>query len=368
MNLLYTEIEEDLRASVRAVLTDHCPPSAVLARLESDSSYDASLWELLASLGALGLHVPEEHGGQGASLRETAVVLEELGRFTAPVPFLGSAVLATTALVACESDLVASLASGTTVGALAVPLTTAPGSPFPATVSVEDGLLTGRVTSVVDAGAASLLVVPVEGPALYAVRADSPGVTVTEVVSLDMTRRIADVSLASTPGVVIASGDRATAAVQSALRVGAGLLASEQVGIAEACLEQTVRYVKERHQFGRAIGSFQAIKHRLADLWLELVCARATARHAADVLATGSADADVAVALAQSECSELAVRAAEETVQLHGGIGMTWEHPAHLSLKRAKVGQLALGTPGEHRRTLGRLVHLPMDIPSMGQT
>ena len=369
MNLLYSEIEEDLRASVRAVLTDHCPPSAVLARLESDEPYDLDLWRTLTELGVTGLHVPEERGGQGASMRETAVVLEELGRFVAPVPFLGSTVLATTALLGCDSDLVGELAAGTTTGALAVPLTTAPGSPFPATVSASpDGLLTGRVTSVVDARAASLLVVPVAGPALYAVRADAPGVSVTEVVSLDMTRRIADVSLASTPGVVIASGDRATAAVNSALRAGAGLLASEQIGIAESCVEQTVRYVKDRHQFGRAIGSFQAIKHRLADLWLELVCARATARHAADALSTSSDDADVAVALAQSECAELAVHAAEEAIQLHGGIGMTWEHSAHLSVKRAKVDQLALGTPGEHRMTLGHMVHLPMDIPSRAQT
>ncbi|MFB9904067.1 acyl-CoA dehydrogenase family protein [Allokutzneria oryzae] len=369
-DLLYSEVEQDLRASVRAVLTDHCPPSAVLARLESDEPCDLGVWRTLAAeLGVAGLHVPEDRGGHGASVRETAVVLEELGRSVAPVPFLGSTVLATTALLACDSDLVGDLAAGTTTAALAIPLTTAPGSACPTTVSVgEDGLLSGRVTSVVDARAAEFFVVPATGPALYAVRADAPGVTVAEVVSLDMTRRIADVSLASTPGVLLASGDRAEAAVREAVRVGAGLLASEQVGIAEWCLEETVRYVKERHQFGRPVGSFQAVKHRLADLWLELVCARATARYAADALACGSPDADVAVALAQSECAELAVRAAEEAIQLHGGIGMTWEHPAHLALKRAKIDQLAFGTGGEHRMTLGHMVHLPMDIPSLAQT
>ena len=142
------------------------------------------------------------------------------------------------------------------------------------------------------------------------------------------------------------------------LLAGAGLLASEQLGVAEWCLEETVRHTRERHQFNRPVGSFQALKHRMAQLWLEVVSARAAARNAADALAADSPDAAVAVAVAQAYTSRVAVHAAEECVQLHAGIGMTWEHPAHLYLKRAKSDEIALGTPGSHREALAELVDL----------
>jgi alkylation response protein AidB-like acyl-CoA dehydrogenase len=179
------------------------------------------------------------------------------------------------------------------------------------------------------------------------------------VVSLDLTRPIADVTLTGAQGTRLAGPDRAASAVDGALRTGAGLLASEQVGIAQWCLDATVAYLRERHQFGRPVGSFQALKHRLADLWQELVLARAAARYAADTLATDDPDAPVAVSTAQSLCGTVAVHAAEECVQLHGGIGMTWEHPAHLYLKRAKANEIALGTPEQHRALLAPLVNLP---------
>ncbi|MDH6576126.1 acyl-CoA dehydrogenase family protein [Kitasatospora sp. MAP5-34] len=368
-DLLYSEIEEELRSSVRALLTDHCPPSAILARCESARPYDLGLWRSLAAeLGAAGLQVPEEYGGAGASLRETAVVMEELGRSVAPVPFLGSAVLATTLLLACGAaellpELLPALADGTRTAALAVPLSTAPGAAFPTGVrAAADGTLSGRLTSVADASAADLLLVPavgVDGPGLYAVEAAAAGVRVVRRTSLDLTRPVSDVTLEGTPARKLAGPETAPAALERALLTGAGLLASEQLGLAEWCLGTTVAYLKERRQFGRALGSFQALKHRLADLWLETVGARAAARYAADALATGSPDVAVAVAVAQAHCGALAVRAAEECVQLHGGIGMTWEHPAHLYLKRAKADQLALGTPGHHRNALAALVDLP---------
>ncbi|GAA0654535.1 acyl-CoA dehydrogenase family protein [Kitasatospora atroaurantiaca] len=364
-DLLYSEIEEELRSSVRDLLTDHCPPSAVLAGCESREPYDLALWRSLAAeLGAAGLQVPEEYGGAGASLRETAVVMEELGRSVAPVPFLGSAVLATTALLACPaSDLLPALAEGARTAVLAVPLSTAPGAAFPSGVRADgNGALTGRLTSVADALTADVLLVPAvdaDGPGLYAVEASATGLGVVRRTSLDLTRPLADVTLEGVPARKLAGADTAPAALERALLTGAGLLASEQLGIAEWCLGTTVAYLKERKQFGRALGSFQAIKHRLADLWLETVGARAAARYAADALAGESPDAALAVAVAQAHCGALAVRAAEECVQLHGGIGMTWEHPAHLYLKRAKADQIALGTPGHHRNALAGLVDLP---------
>jgi alkylation response protein AidB-like acyl-CoA dehydrogenase len=164
---------------------------------------------------------------------------------------------------------------------------------------------------------------------------------------------------------VLAAGEAAEHAVSAALSTAAGLLASEQLGVAEWCLAATVDYVKQRRQFARPVGSFQALKHRLADLWAAIGQARTAARYAADCLAGGSPwgdphpDTAVAVAMAQSMCAEVAVHAAEECIQLHGGIGMTWEHPAHLYLKRARADLVALGTPGRHRADLAHLVDLP---------
>ncbi|MFF7188802.1 acyl-CoA dehydrogenase family protein [Streptomyces sp. NPDC008222] len=357
-DLLYSEEEEALRAAVRDLLADHCDPAGVLARAESDAPHDRALWKALTEgMGLAGLLVPESLGGQGASHRETAVVLEELGRAVAPVPYLTSAVVATEALLACEGDeaaaLVAELASGRKVGALAVGLSAGP-TGAPGVVRQDGGLLHGEVTAVADAAIADVLLVPAEDGALYAV--DAADVTVTPHVSFDLTRPLAAVTFDGAPGRRFT--EDAGTAVRRALRAGAGLLASEQLGLADWCLTETVRYLKERKQFNRPVGGFQALKHRLAQMWLEVVGARAAARNAADALATDSADTDVAVAVAAAYAAPVAVHAAEEAVQLHGGIGMTWEHPVHLYLKRAKADVTAYGSAGHHRAALAELVDL----------
>ncbi|GAA2297412.1 acyl-CoA/acyl-ACP dehydrogenase [Streptomyces kunmingensis] len=358
-DLLYSGEEEALRSAVRALLADHCDAAAVLARAETDEPHDRALWKNLAeSMGLAGLLIPEEHGGQGASHREAAVVLEELGRAVAPVPYLTSAVIATEALLACSGDeartLLAALASGRTVGALAVPLSAGPGQD-PEGVEAADGTLTGRVTAVADAAAADVFLVPTQS-GLFAVDATANGVTVEAQISFDRTRPLATVTFGDAAGRLLT--DDAATAVRRAVRAGAGLLVSEQLGLADWLLTETVRYTRERNQFNRPVGSFQALKHRLARLWLDVVNTRAVARNAADALATGSDDTDVAVAVAQAFAAPVAVRAAEEALQLHGGIGMTWEHPIHLYLKRAKADSIALGTAGRHREELAELVDL----------
>ncbi|MDG9715639.1 acyl-CoA/acyl-ACP dehydrogenase [Streptomyces sp. DH24] len=353
-DLLYSEEEEALRAAVRDLLTDHCDPAGVIARIESDAPHDLALWKSLTDgMGLAGLLVPEDLGGQGATHREAAVVLEELGRAVAPVPYLTSAVVATEALLATDAaDLLGELASGRRIGALAVGLHVAPGGAF-GTARVENGTLHGELTGIADAAVADVLLVPADDGGLYAVESDA--VTVTPQASLDLTRPVATVTLDGAPGRRL--GD-AGPAVRRALRAGAGLLASEQLGVADWALTETVRYLKERKQFNRPVGGFQALKHRLAQLWLEVVSLRAAARGAADALSTGE-DTEVAVAVAQAYAAPVAVRAAEEAVQLHGGIGMTWEHPAHLYLKRAKADSIAHGTPGAHREALAELADLP---------
>ncbi|WP_157251340.1 acyl-CoA dehydrogenase family protein [Nonomuraea typhae] len=346
-SLLYTEVEEELRAAVRALLADRCPPAAVLRRAESAQVHDLELWKTLArEIGVAGLLVPEEYGGAGASAREAAVVLEELGRGVAPVPFFTSSVLATKALLDLgERDLIRQLAAGEKTAALAVPFAATPYHVAGAPLEIGDGTVTGTVTGVAGADVADVLLVPSADGTVFAVEARHAAVTT--LPSLDLTRPIATVVLDAAPARNLGVCD-----LGAVLRFGAGLLASEQLGVAEWCLDTTLSYVRERHQFARPIGSFQALKHRLADLWLDVVRARAAARNAC------AGDA-LAVAVAQAWNAGVAVHVAEEALQLHGGIGMTWEHPLHLYLKRAKATEIALGTPGDHRAALASLADLP---------
>ncbi len=359
-DLLYSDVENDLRASVRDLLAQRSPVSRVLAQIESGEPYDQSLWRTLAGeMGLAGMAVPERFGGGGASLREAAVVMEELGRGVAPVPFLSSAVVASATLLACSAaDPVTKLAAGESIAVLTVPLATGPGGRLPSVASA-DGRLTGTVTAVADGLAASLLVVPA-ADGLYLVDATAEGVTRTPVVSLDLTRPLADIRLDGVAGERVADGTTGAAAVAAGLTAGAALLASEQLGLSEWCLETTVEYVKVRHQFARPVGSFQALKHRMADMWVDLTQARAVARYAAGCVADNDADLPVATSLAQAFCSPFAVKMAEECVQLHGGIGFTWEHPAHLFLKRAKADSIAFGTADRHRQALASLVDLSL--------
>ncbi|MFC5288206.1 acyl-CoA dehydrogenase family protein [Actinokineospora guangxiensis] len=340
MSLLDTEVETELRAAVAELLADN--PTTV------DGTVGGDVWGSLREMGLTTLPVPEELGGQGAGWREVAVVAEELGRAVTPVPFLGG-VLATAALLHLASDPAVEVLRSGADAALVVPLSSWAGGPLPS-VKADGTTLTGTVRSVADAAAATAFLVPADGSLWLAREAE-----VTPVTSLDVTRPVADVSFAGVAAVRL--GDDG-GAVAHALRVGAAVLAAEQVGIAEWCLTTTVAYLKQRYQFGRPVGSFQALKHRLADLWQEIVLARAAAKAAADAQDCG-VDAELLACVAQSLCAEVAVHAAEEAVQLHGGIGMTWEHPVHLYLKRAKADSIALGTPGRLRAVLAPLADLP---------
>ena len=379
-DLLYSDTEQALADSISSLLADRGSVDTVLARTESIETYDEALWQAVAGdLGCAGLLIPERAGGAGASYREACSAAEALGAAVAPVPFLGSSVVATAALLSAASDwpdgtadgLLRRMADGGVTAALAVPFATAPGAAFPLPVRVtaprpgdeRTGVarLRGMVSGAADALPASVLLVPADGvpDGLYLVDMSAQGVAKAPVVSLDMTRQLCDLSFDDVPGTLIASGPAATRAYQAALTAGAGVLASELTGLAQRCLDMTVAYVKERRQFGRPVGSFQGVKHRLADVWVTVSQARAASRYAAACLASGAPDTPIAVALAKAYCSDAAVQAAQECVQLHGGIGFTWEHPAHLYLKRAKADSIAFGTAGAHRAALAALVELP---------
>jgi alkylation response protein AidB-like acyl-CoA dehydrogenase len=379
-DLLYSEAEQALADSLGSLLADRGGLDKTLARTESVETYDDALWHAVAAeLGCAGLLIPERDGGAGASYREAASVAEALGAAVAPVPFLGSSVVATAALLSVASsaptrvadDLLRRMADGSLTSALATPFATPPGRGFPVSVRVaglrpgdsEAGVarMRGMVSGVADALPAGVLLVPADGVphALYLVEVSAPGVAKAPVVSLDMTRQLCDLSFDDAPGTLIASGAAASAALEAALTAGAGILAAEQVGVAQRCLDMTVAYTKERRQFARPVGSFQALKHRMADVWVAISQARAASRYAAACLASGDPDVKVAVAMAKAYCSDAAVLAAQECVQLHGGIGFTWEHPAHLYLKRAKADSIGFGTPDAHRTALAALVNLP---------
>jgi len=392
-DLLYTDTERALSDSLVSLLADRGGLDKTLARIESAQTYDDKLWQAVAAdLGCAGLLIGERDGGAGASYREAAAAAEALGSFVAPVPFLGSAVVATAALLSIAAgapvssgtpftpaktaaDLLGRMADGSVTAALAVPFATAPGpqgsTAFPAGVRLAGpragdaatgvARLRGMVSGVADALPAGVLLVPADGVphGLYLVDMSASGVAKAPVTSLDMTRQLCDLSFDDAPGTLIASGPAASRALDAALSAGAGILAAEQIGLAQRCLDMTVAYVKERRQFARPVGSFQGLKHRLADLWVAVTQARAASRYAAACLASGSPDARVAVALAKAYCSEVAVNAAQECVQMHGGIGFTWEHTAHLYLKRAKADSIGFGTPDAHRAALASLVNLP---------
>ena len=377
-DLLYSEAERALSDALASLLADRGGPDQTLARIESAQTYDDKLWQAVgADLGCAGLLIPERDGGAGASYREAAAAAEVLGSFVAPVPFLGSAVVATAALLSVGSQgrLLAKMADGGVTAALAVPFATAPGAGYPTSVRVAgarpgdaaNGVarLRGMVAGVADALPAGVLLVPADGVpnGLYLVDMAAEGVAKAPVTSLDMTRQLCDLSFDDAPATLIASGQAASQALEAALAGGAGILAAELTGLAQRCLDMTVAYVKERKQFARPVGSFQGLKHRLADLWVSVTQARAASRYAAACLAAGTpsdpGDAKVAVALAKAYCSETAVQAAQECVQMHGGIGFTWEHTPHLFLKRAKADSIGFGTADAHRAALASLVNLP---------
>jgi len=378
-DLLYSDTERTLATALADLLSSRAPAADILARTEKPDTYDLDLWHTVAAeIGIAGLLIPEPLGGAGASYRELASAAERFGAAVAPIPYLGSAAVATAALLSAATNatgpsvspaaaLLRRLADGEVTAVLAVPPTALPGAPFLAGVRVAgtsaagETKLSGAIPAVADALPADVLLVAAEGVpnALYLVEGTAPGLHRTPVPSLDMTRQLCDVSLDGVPARQVAVGTAADAAVDAGLTAGAAVLAAEQLGLAQRCLDMTVAYVKERHQFARPVGSFQALKHRLADLWTAITLARAASRYAAACLADGDPDAPVAVAVAKSACGDAAVSAAEECVQLHGGIGFTWEHPAHLYLKRAKASSVLFGTPAAHREVLAGLVNLP---------
>ncbi|WP_428833570.1 acyl-CoA dehydrogenase family protein [Mycolicibacterium porcinum] len=362
----FTDEQAQLRTAVRKFCADNFDEQTVRTLMESEPRFDPKVWARLgAELGVLGLAVPEADGGAGGTLVDQAIAVEELGAALACGPVFGTVLLAIPALVAASAgpvrdELLGALAEGTRTAAFAVP--DRAGAFDPATVNVavaEDGSLTGTVERVVDGGVGEVLLVAATGPggiALYAVEAADPGVQRTPLVTLDLTRPQATVSLSAAAAQLVAGPDEAERVITHAFQVGSALLAAEQVGAAQHLLDLSVEYAKSRLQFGRQIGSFQAVKHRLADCLVDLEHARSATYHAVWALTDGTDDPALAVSIAQAIASAAFAKVAADTIQVHGGIGFTWEHQAHLYFKRATTDAALLGSAEAHRSRVAELV------------
>jgi alkylation response protein AidB-like acyl-CoA dehydrogenase len=354
----FTDEQGQLRSTVRDFCAENFDEQTVRRLMESDPTYDPKVWARLGSeLGVLGLSVPESDGGVGGTLVDQAVAVEELGASLACGPLFGTVYLAIPALVAASAgpardELLAELIEGRRTAAFAVGDRAGAFDPAAVTVTAAGSALTGTAEWVVDAAAADDLLVAAngaDGVALYYVDAGGPGVDRTSLVTVDLTRPQAIIRLSEAPARLVAGPDEAERVIGHALRVGSALLAVEQVGAAQHLLDLAVEYAKSRLQFGRPIGSFQAVKHRLADMLVDLEHARSTAYHAAWALTDGSDDPALAASIAQATCSAAFSRVAADTIQVLGGIGFTWEHQAHLYFKRATTDAALLGTAEQHR-------------------
>ena len=376
MNLGVGAEQHELRGSVRRFLAERAPLTRVRELMETADGIDPGVWRQASTqLGLPGIAVPEEYGGAGFSFAEQAIVLEELGAALFTGPYLASAVLAATALLASDDEeacknLLPGIAAGETVATLA--FTEDGGSWDPASIRLaatpdDTGWrLDGHKSFVLDGHTADLiLAVAAAGTdgklslfAVNAVDAGAIGLTRQALPTLDQTRKLARLAFNGTPARLVGEPGAARAGLDRTLDVAAIALAAEQLGGAQRALDMAVAYAKVRQQFGRPIGSFQAIKHRCADLLLEVESLRSAVGYAAAAVAADSTEVPVLAPLLKAYASEVYSRVAGENIQIHGGIGFTWEHDAHLYLKRAKASELFLGDASYHRDRLATRIGL----------
>ncbi|MEU7305493.1 acyl-CoA dehydrogenase family protein [Streptomyces sp. NPDC007206] len=364
-----TDEQRQLRTVLRDFYTEANSSEDVRKHLATPRGYDETLWRRLAGeIGVHGLAVPEEYGGSGFTFAELAVALEESGRALYCAPLLSTVVLAAHALLhsgdrqACERYL-PRIADGTLTATVAGFDADEPG------VTAEQGasgwLLRGQADFVLDGAGADLILVRSQtpaGPRLFACEPTPDTCARTPRRVLDETRRQALVEFRGAPAAAVTTAEGTTDAVAATLDTGRAALAAEQVGGSGHALDATVEFVKRRHQFGRPIGSFQAVKHRLADVLVALEAARSASAYATACVAIASPQLPVAAGAAAVVCSETFRRATAEYVQLHGGIGFTWEHSAHLYVRRARSSEVLFGTADRHRARLAGLIGLA--IPS----
>lgn len=375
MNFAFSEEQDELRRTVRQFLEAKSPETEVRRLMETENGYDDAVWKQMGQeLGLQGLAIPEAYGGQGFTFIELGIVLEEMGRVLLCAPYFSSAVLAANAILNAGTEdekqaLLPGIAAGDTIATLA--FTEPSGKWDAAGITMEaaenvggEFTLTGEKMFVIDGFTADLIVVVAriagttgtDGITFFTVRGDADGLTRTALSTMDMTRKQAKLEFNNVVATPLGSTSGGFAAFSKTLDQAAVALANEMMGGAQKVLEQSVEYAKVRVQFGRPIGSFQAIKHKCADMLLEVESGKSAAYYASWAAAEDNEELPVVAALSKAYCSEAYFHATAENIQIHGGIGFTWEHPAHLYFKRAKSSEIYLGDPTYHRELLAQRI------------
>jgi alkylation response protein AidB-like acyl-CoA dehydrogenase len=374
MNFAFSEEQEQLREAVRKFMEAKSPSSEVRRLMETTEGYDEAVWKQMAQeLGLQSLHLPEAHGGQGFTFVELGIVLEEMGRVLLCAPYFSTVVLAADAIMnaatdAQQGELLPGIASGETIAALAFTEPNgrwdASGITMEATGKGDSYQLSGTKMFVIDGHTANTIITVArlagtsgeDGISFFAVDGDASGLTRTPLATMDQTRKQARLDFSDVAARPLGEPGAGWAALSKTLDQAAVGLSNEMVGGAQKVLEMAVDYAKVRVQFGRPIGSFQAIKHKCADMLLEVESAKSAAYYAAWAAAEDNEELPVVASLAKAYCSDAYFHAAAENIQIHGGIGFTWEHDAHLYFKRAKSSEILLGDATYHRELLAQRI------------
>ncbi|HYI46510.1 MAG TPA: acyl-CoA dehydrogenase family protein [Actinomycetota bacterium] len=370
---VFTDEQQELRASAKRFLQENSGSEAIRSAMESTEGFDEATWKQMSELGWMGIAIPEEYGGAGYTFTELGVLLEEMGRANLAAPFFSSVVLGAEAVLNAgteeqRKDLLPKLADGSTRATLAFTEESgrwdATGITLAATQKDGGYALNGTKMYVLDGHTATVLVVAArlgDDIELFLVDADADGLTKTPLDTLDMSRKQAKVDFSSTPATLLGQAGGGAAALERTLQQAAVGLAAEMVGGAQWCLDTATEHANTRVQFGRPIGSFQAVKHKCAEMLIEVEMAKSAAYYSAWAVSEDESELPVAASLAKSYCSEAFFDVAGKTIQVLGGIGFTWEHDVHLYFRRAKSSEIYLGDGDYHRDVLARLTDIGGD-------
>lgn len=381
MDFGFSEEQEMLRQTARAFLEENCPTTFVRQMMEDDQGYASALWKEMADLGWLGLAFPEEYGGQGLGFVDLTVILEEMGAALLPSPFFSTVLLAGQTLLIGGSEEqkkthLPKIADGSLLATLALTESTgrfdAAGVAEVKAIPQDDGSfrLSGTKLFVPEAHIADVLVVAARtkeagdasfGISLFLVNSDSQGISTTLLKTMDQTRKQCEVVLDNVSvgrDRLIGMIDMGWPIMQKVLNIATAALCAEMIGGAQRVLDMSVAYAKERVQFGRPIGSFQAIKHKCSEMMLQVESAKSAAYYAAWAVDEDVPEAPLAVSMAKAYCSDAYRYTAGEGIQVHGGIGFTWEHDMHLYFKRAKYSEFMFGDATYHREQVAQELHL----------
>jgi alkylation response protein AidB-like acyl-CoA dehydrogenase len=371
MNFGLTETQQTLKKTTRQFLTAECPPAEVRRLMETETAFDAALWSKMAEQGWTGIISPEEYGGIGMGMVEMAAVLEEMGRALLPGPFLSTVLLAGSAIALAGTEsqkqrYLTAICQGSAKATLAILEEGASWSTdsvhLHASGSAGGYVLKGRKLFVPDAGVADFLVCAARlrgDLALFIVPAGTHGVNIKATPAIDATRKLCEVILDSVivpQAGLLAIGDRAEAAVEHAFAVSTVGLVAEMVGGMQRLLDVSVEYAKTRKQFGRPIGQFQAVQHMCADMLLMTESSRSAVYYAAWAMGEDESAASAAVSVAKAYASDAYREVGNRAIQVHGGMGFTWENDVHLYYRRAKASEIAFGDATWHRERLAKQV------------